>query len=821
MDEQKARLQEIVMNQARFIEAVYRFDSMYNSDYPDGNEAATISQIKEAHENFAGFGDTGEFTLARKLIGQTAQIDFILRHRHNQSDKPPPIPYSSNLAEPMRQALSGISGITIGLDYRGELVMAAHEPLPALGWGVVAKLDLAEVRAPFIRILGYWALFAILLVGVGTYLFYRVGSPIIRQLQASEADIKTTLNSIGDAVIACDCNSFITRMNPVAENLTGWRLEDAMGKPLPEVFKIVSSLTGETVASPMEKVLQDGVIVGLANHTDLIARDGSRIPIADSGAPIRGEQGQISGVVLVFRDVTEAYEKEKQLRESEARFRNLYLNAPIPYQSLDSDGRLISVNNAWLNTLGFTQFEQAEGKWFGDLLPESYQKLFQDRFPKFKERGETHNVEFEMIRADGIPIQVSFEGRVSRNNQGEFVQTHCLLTDITEKKQMEQQLRQAQKMEAVGALTGGIAHDFNNILGSIIGFNELARERLDDKHPVKSFLDHVHTGSLRAKELIAQLLSFSRQSDSTKTSLLLEPLVKETLKMIQATIPSSIEINPHLQGTSELTIHANATEIYQTLMNLCANAAFEMTESGGQIDISLEQVELDESQAQKKMLTSGDYVLLTVSDTGPGIPPENLNRIFDPFFTSKPVGEGTGLGLSVVHGIVKDCAGQIDVDSKLGQGTTFRIYLPLFHDQERESSSEVADESHASPASAVILLVDDEPTLVELSQAQLQLLGHQVIAHTESRAALSYFQENATAIDLVITDQAMPHLTGLDLIQKMRLIRPELPVIVCTGFSQSITPERIRQLGIQSLLMKPILKDDLHRAVQKALQKEA
>ncbi|MGN7611533.1 hybrid sensor histidine kinase/response regulator [Magnetococcales bacterium HHB-1] len=524
----------------------------------------------------------------------------------------------------------------------------------------------------------------------------------------------------------------------------------------------------------------------------------------------------------IGEDITERKRVEKQLKESERRFRNLYQNAPIPYQSLDRDGRLIAVNNAWMNTLGFTHSDQIEGRWFGDLLPRSYQALFRKRFPKFKACGKIHNVEFEMIRFDGTLIQVSFEGRISRNSQDDFLQTHCLLTNITERNRMEQQLRQAQKMEAVGALTGGIAHDFNNILGSIIGFNELARERLEDHHPVKSFLNHVHTASLRAKDLIAQLLSFSRQSDSRKQPLLIEPLIKETLKMIRATIPASIEINTYMRGSAELSILANATEVYQTLMNLCSNAAFEMAESGGRINITLSRVVLNASQAKKKMLSPGEYGLLIVEDTGPGIPPENLDRIFDPFFTTKQVGEGTGLGLSVVHGIVKASEGQIEVDSNPGEGTTFRVYLPLLCHLEREISYRLMNESPlgSTSESITILLVDDEPELVELGQEQLRTLGYQVVTYTESRAALNYFQENANTIDLLITDQAMPHLTGLDLVQKIHQIRPELPVILCTGYSQGLTQDRIQQFGIQSLLMKPILKEDLRLTIQYALQQE-
>ena len=332
LEQNRARLIETAKSRARLIESVARYDAAYNQDYPGGPEAATISQVIEAHGNFEGFGQTGEFTLAR-LEGDN--IVFLVRHRHSDLTYPEPVPLESNLAEPMRQALAGLSGSLIGLDYRGETVLAAFEPVAVLNLGIVAKIDMAEIRAPFVRAGGIVIGVAIALIALGIFLFLRVSSPIIRHLKEytegleteiterekvekalreSEQRWSTTLVSIGDAVIATDLGGRITFMNSVAETLTGWNLPEASARPAMEVFNIVNENTRKAVENPVARVLQEGAIVGLANHTILVRKDGTEIPIDDSGAPILDQDGKVTGVVLVFRDITER-KKTEQMKD--------------------------------------------------------------------------------------------------------------------------------------------------------------------------------------------------------------------------------------------------------------------------------------------------------------------------------------------------------------------------------------------------------------------------------------------------------------------------------------------------------------------------
>ncbi len=376
LDEQKTRLAEIVQSKARLMEAVARFDAIQNPEYPGGSEAATISQIKDAHARFQGFGETGEFTLAKR-VGD--QISFVLKYRHNQLEEPSSIPFDSHLAEPMRLALSGQSGIVIDHDYRGEVVMAAYEPVAVLNMGVVAKIDLAEVRAPFLYAVISWIVVTFGLMTIGIILFFKVGYPFVREIQESEENLTITLNSIGDAVISTNEVGQITRMNQVAEELTGWLLSEVRGRPLSEVFKIVNSVTGKPVPNPAEIVLTSGNIVGLANHTALISKHGEHHQIADSGAPIRNHAGEIMGVVLVFRDVTKEYQIQKELQDNETRFRELFNN-------MGSGVAIYEVVNGGENFI-FKDINPAGERISNTTKEAVYGRLVTDAFPEIKSFG--------------------------------------------------------------------------------------------------------------------------------------------------------------------------------------------------------------------------------------------------------------------------------------------------------------------------------------------------------------------------------------------------------------------------------------------------
>jgi len=386
-----------------------------------------------------------------------------------------------------------------------------------------------------------------------------------------------------------------------------------------------------------------------------------------------------------------------------------------------------------------------------------------------------------------------------------------------EKEDIESQLHQAQKMEAMGTLAGGIAHDFNNILGSIMGFTELTLQSIPRDSQEYYNLDQVLRAGERARDLVKQILVFSRRAAQEKRPLQASSIIKETLKLLRASLPTTIEIKEDLAAPAA-TVLADPTQFNQILMNLGANAAHAMRENGGLLEVKLQEVSLDHSDLlQHPELTPGPYVMLSVSDTGQGMDQETMGRIFDPFFTTKEVGEGTGMGLAVVHGIVKSGGGEITVASRPAEGTTFTILLPKI-------TGEVAPAAAVLPPLPTghesILFVDDEKMLADLTREMLKKLGYEVVAQTSSLEALKFFQAQPEKFDLVITDQTMPHMTGMQLAQECRHLRPDIPIILCTGFSEKVSLANVKAAGINDLLMKPFVMRNLAATIRKVLEKK-
>jgi PAS domain S-box-containing protein len=383
-----------------------------------------------------------------------------------------------------------------------------------------------------------------------------------------------------------------------------------------------------------------------------------------------------------------------------------------------------------------------------------------------------------------------------------------------EKENLEKQLRQSQKMEAVGTLAGGIAHDFNNILGIILGNAELAMDDVPEWNPARQNLDEVKKASLRAKDVVRQILSFSRKSEIEQKPINIAPMVTQSLKLSRASIPTNIEIRQNIANDVD-DILGDPTQIHQVMINLCVNAAHAMENDGGILEVTLENTEVDEDTAsQYPELNPGPHVNLSVSDTGDGINPEIMDRVFDPYFTTKDVGKGTGMGLAVVHGIVKSHHGSILLESKLGKGATFKILFPAFKEKVRD---EPKDAQELPIGNERILFVDDEESMVNLNQQRLERLGYKVIPRTNPSEALKYFQTHPDQIDLLITDMAMPKMTGDRLAQEILKIRPDMPIILCTGYSERMSDERAQEIGIRKYVEKPIEKETMAMSVREVL----
>jgi signal transduction histidine kinase/CheY-like chemotaxis protein len=389
-----------------------------------------------------------------------------------------------------------------------------------------------------------------------------------------------------------------------------------------------------------------------------------------------------------------------------------------------------------------------------------------------------------------------------------------LQTEMGERQRLAEQLRQTQKMEAIGRLAGGVAHDFNNILVAMIGYTELAMLDIPSASPASDYLHEVLRATQRAKALVQQILTFSRRTEQTRTPVQLSRLIEEALALLRASLPSTITIRSHLDAKAGAVL-ADPTQLHQVVLNLCANAEYAMRQTGGFLDVCLEAIEVDPVlAAQHPTLHLGPYVRLTVQDTGQGMPPEVLEHIYEPFFTTKGVGEGTGIGLSVVHGIVVNHGGTITVESQVGHGTTFTIYLPRI-------AWDMADETQADETiphgQGRLLFVDDEPALLRLGRTVLTQLGYDVAAYTSSTEALAAFQATPHYFDLVITDYTMPEMTGEALARALHSLRPDLPIILGTGFNPTIDAEQAAALGIEAFLLKPWTVRELARTVAQVL----
>jgi signal transduction histidine kinase len=382
---------------------------------------------------------------------------------------------------------------------------------------------------------------------------------------------------------------------------------------------------------------------------------------------------------------------------------------------------------------------------------------------------------------------------------------------------LEERLRHSQKMEAIGTLAGGIAHDFNNILSGLLGYAELARLETSLGSRINRNLEELLRVGARAKDLVKQILAFSRRTFQEKKPIHVEPLVQEAVKLLRSSLPTTIEIRLDIKEDSGI-IDADPTQIHQVLLNLCTNSYHAMEETGGLLTIGLSPIHLDAYAAgQHPDLQQGPYVRLTVSDTGVGMAPEILERVFDPYFTTKEAGKGTGLGLAVVHGIVHSHGGAIKVYSEPGKGTTFHVYFPRVETSFEGTSLGLTEEPVPLGRGEHILLIDDEPALVEIGKQMLEHLGYQVTVRTSSVEALGLFSSQPSRFDLVITDMTMAHMTGEKLAEEMLRIRPNLPIILCTGFSEHISEAKAKALGIREFLMKPLTLKDLARAVRRNL----
>ncbi len=523
--------------------------------------------------------------------------------------------------------------------------------------------------------------------------------------------------------------------------------------------------------------------------------------------------------IIVARDIRERLEVERTRRSLTDRLNTLIEAIPDRIAFKDVDGKYLVVNRAFAESLALSAKRIIGRK--DPLLPST--PPFGTQVVTDQEvMAESRPYQFEICEQspDGTTRYFDAIKVPLKDHQGRSMGLVHISRDITdrkrtdeEKKHLGKQLRQAQKMEAVGTLAGGIAHDFNNILSAVLGYTEMAIEDTPADSFIRQNMEQVLQAGIRAKELVQQILTFSRQREQELRPIQPERIIKEAVRLLRASLPATITIDQEI--SSQSSILSDATQFHQVLMNLATNAAHAMREKGGTLAIGLADIDVDKQMRhQIPEISPGPYLRMTVADDGVGIPSAILDRIYDPFFTTKPQGVGTGMGLSVVHGIVKSHRGVIEVASTTGKGTEFRVYFPRVETGEVLNTPRV---ENIPGGSEHILFVDDEDILVEMSSHLLKRLGYEVTACTNSMDALDRFQEAPERFALVITDMTMPEMTGKELATRILALRPGLPIIMCTGFSEQISEEKAKQIGIRAFIMKPIVVNHLAKTIRRVL----
>jgi len=628
------------------------------------------------------------------------------------------------------------------------------------------------------------------------------------------------------AITLVDRNGKIVLANHHAERLLGLKKPDLAALSYNSPEWTITDVDGAPFADeflPFHQIMSTGQAVYDVQHA-ITRPDGVRKILSINGAPLHDGQGRIDRAVFSIEDITDRKRAEMKLVESEALLEATGSIARVGGWQLDVETMAVT----WTKETYHIHEVPLNYKPPLDMAIEFFhpddRDVLSQALQRAIDRGEPYDMELRFITAKGNNLwtRTTCQPEVVG---GKTVRLRGTFQDITKRKQAEAereklqgQLAQAQKMESIGTLAGGIAHDFNNALTPIMVQTELAKLTIPADNPVQEGLDEIMKAGHRAKDLVKQILTYSRQSQQQRVSMDLTPMVKESLKLLRSSIPTTIEIRQDIE-TDPCTVLADPTQMQQIVMNLCTNASQAMQEMGSVLEVSLKPVELDEDEAKSyPNIRAGSYVMLTVSDTGIGIEPELMEKIFDPFFTTKPVNEGTGMGLSVVHGIVLNHEGDITVRSELGKGSTFTVLLPRL-EQETERESEIIDGSLPT-GNERVMFVDDEDPMVKAGEQMLTQLGYQVEVKTSALEALAAFREQSDRYDLVMTDMSMPNMTGDNLAKAMMRVRPDIPVIICTGFSHQIDEEKALAMGIRAFVMKPFVVKEIAETIRKVLDSD-
>ncbi len=609
-------------------------------------------------------------------------------------------------------------------------------------------------------------------------------------------------------------------VSPNVESVLGYSVQEFLSGKVPYA-DIIPPEDIQRVANEVKGYSEKGVEKFEHIPYRIVRKDGKVIWVADYTNILRDNTGNITHYLGYIIDITGMKEALELLKESEQRFKDIIFSMADWVWEIDKNGKYTYVSGKVKKHLDYEP-DELTGKMVFDLSPASEAARLKKIFAEIaSQKKPIIDLENQVLSKKGEGIFLLTNGVPILDETGELKGYRGVNINITERKRNEEsrqklveQLHQAQKMEAIGDLAGGIAHDFNNILCTMMGYAELTLDDIPKGSLARDNLEKVVYAAERAKELVKQILTFSRKGDREHKPLYLHKVLKDAIGLLRASLPSTIEIRQKIKETPN-PVMANLTQIHQVIMNICTNAAHAMKGKPGILEIGLREVDLCDISVKGKELEPGRYQQLIFSDNGRGMTPEVVKRIFEPYFTTKSKEEGTGMGLAVVHGIVKSHNGDITVYSEPGKGSTFQVFLPVSKDKKITDTTVSQDIPGGNER---LLFVDDEQILTDMGKQMLERLGYKVDTMTSSIEALALFRQHPGKYDLVITDHTMPNMTGLEMAEQLKQIRPDIPVIICTGFSDIIDKDNYRSKGINGFMMKPFIKKDVAPVIRDVLE---